>query len=180
MLALDSHYPITLRAKRRCFRGLVKLCGEHGILPSSYLLPESKIQKLEDEGPRFTGGFSDIWPGVYEDETFVAIKVIRCCETDVQKTKKVGYHYIASCNIEPDCLQNFCREVITWKRLSHPNILELIGVTMNDRECTMVSPWMECGNIMSYLRENRDVNPLELVRTAPYPGPTSLSPVTAG
>lgn len=88
---LSTRHPISLRARRQCFRGLVKLCGERGILPSSYLIPESKVEKLGD-GPISTGGFSDVWPGMYEDEICVAIKVIRCYETDnAQKIRKVRH-----------------------------------------------------------------------------------------
>ena len=67
--------------------------------------------------------------------------------------------------IDPDHLQNFCREVITWKRLSHPNILELIGVMVGDEGCAMVSPWMENGNIAEFLRKDSRANPLKLVCT---------------
>lgn len=87
--------------RRRCFRGLVKTCGEYGILPSSYIIPESKIQKLGDS-PISSGGFSDVWPGVYREDgkfeseedddegRFIAIKIIRYCETDdIQTIKKV-------------------------------------------------------------------------------------------
>jgi hypothetical protein len=89
---------MSLRARRRCFRGLVKLCGEYGILPSSYIIPESKVEKLGDT-PISSGGSSDVWPGVYyetedtKDEDggkYVAIKVIRYCNADdVQTVKKV-------------------------------------------------------------------------------------------
>jgi len=43
--------------------------------------------------------------------------------------------------------------------------LELIGVTMDDVEYSMVAPWMENGNIVEYLRENLQVNPLKLAGT---------------
>jgi len=72
----------------------VKICGEHGILPSSYIIPKSKIEKLGDS-PFSSGGFSDVWPGGYkenegEEGRAVAIKVIRYWQSDdVQKIKKV-------------------------------------------------------------------------------------------
>jgi hypothetical protein len=74
----------------------VDLCGRSGILPSSYLIPESKIEKLGDE-PLYTGGYSDVWPGMYGDETCVAIKVIRCYEIDnAQDVKKVRHRDLLS------------------------------------------------------------------------------------
>ena len=69
---------------------------------------------------------------------------------------------------EPDRSQNFFREVATWKHLSHPNVLELIGVTIDDHEYSIVSPWMEDGSIIGFLREDFEANPLGLVRTTMY------------
>ena len=90
---------MSLSARRRCFRGLVKLCGEYGILPNSHVIPESKVQKLGDS-PHASGGFSEVWPGIYneaedeEDEDGckgVAIKVIRYRDADDVRMKKVRY-----------------------------------------------------------------------------------------
>jgi serine/threonine protein kinase len=51
-----------------------------------------------------------------------------------------------------------------WKNLSHPNILNLIGVpdTLEDGRFSMVSEWMANGNIMGYVRDNAG-NHLKLV-----------------
>ena len=65
----------------------------------------------------------------------------------------------------PDHLQGFCRDVITWKRLSHSNVLELIGVMMDDNGYSMVSPWMDNGSIVGFLKETPEANPLKLERT---------------
>ena len=128
------------------------------------MIPGSKIQKLGD-APISSGGF-DVWPGVYEDEKQIAIKVIRYEELDnVQKIKTVRRLGLFPIIIKTDCLKvkDFCREVVTWKRLSHPNILELYGVTMNDNEYAMVSPWMDNGTIVNHVREDLEANPLKLV-----------------
>jgi hypothetical protein len=95
---LEPRYPMSLRARRRCFRGLIKICGEYGILPNSYLIPGSKVQKLGD-APISSSDFSSVWPGIYnqaedkEDEDggrCVAIKVVRYFESeDIRTTKKV-------------------------------------------------------------------------------------------
>ena len=66
----------------------MKICGEYGVLPNSYIIPESKIKELGDD-PAFSGGFSGIWSGFYEGDKPVAIKVIRYYQADdVQQTKK--------------------------------------------------------------------------------------------
>ena len=52
-----------------------------------------------------------------------------------------------------------------WKNLSHPNILELIGVpdALEDGRLSMVSEWMPNGDITRYVRDNSG-NHLKLVR----------------
>ena len=83
-----------MSVRRRCFRGLVKLCGEYSILPSSHIIPESKIQKLGDS-PISSGGSSEVWPGIHEDEKdedggkSVAIKVIRYWDSGDVQIKRV-------------------------------------------------------------------------------------------
>jgi len=161
---------MSVRTKRRCLRGLVKICGEYGVLPNSYIIPKSKIQKLGDE-PVSSGGFSDVWPGAYKEdedkeEKYVAIKVIRYWESeDARRVRKVGYFGLFPSRLSLIVLQSFCQEVITWRRLSHPNVLKLIGVIMDDKEFSMVAPWMDNGNIVDHVREDHQANPIKLART---------------
>jgi serine/threonine protein kinase len=51
-----------------------------------------------------------------------------------------------------------------WKNLSHPNVLDLIGApdTLDDGRFSMVSEWMDNGNITEYVRKNAG-NHLKLV-----------------
>ena len=62
-------------------------------------------------------------------------------------------------------LQQFCREVVLWNSLSHPNVLGLVGVQgdMDKGQFITVSEWMAHGNVMEYIGKNH-VNRLELVR----------------
>ena len=63
-----------------------------------------------------------------------------------------------------DCaLQKFCKEVVTWKTLQHPNVLLLIGVTMSETQFAMISDWMENGNINEFVKTHPDANRLDLV-----------------
>ena len=59
--------------------------------------------------------------------------------------------------------QTFCKEVITWKNLCHPNVLRLLGVTMGENIFAMVSEWMVNGNIIEFIETRRDANRFELV-----------------
>jgi len=60
-------------------------------------------------------------------------------------------------------VQRFCKEVVTWKTLQHPNVLPLIGVTTSETQFVMVSDWMVNGNINDFVRARPDANRLELV-----------------
>ena len=63
------------------------------------------------------------------------------------------------------CLvQRFCREVVTWNALRHPNVLPLLGVTMTENLFVVVSEWMVKGNINEFVKVNTKANRLELVR----------------
>jgi len=164
---LEPHHQIDPRTRRRYFQGLVEACGEYGILPSSYIIPESKVRKLGDS-PVSSGGFSGVWEGVYGEEgEAVAIKVLRRRATlDVHGVARVGsFDLFSSHNQALTILRNFCREAVTWKHLSHPNILPFIGVTANNEEYAMISPWMRGRTIVHYLRNNSATNPLKLART---------------
>ena len=63
-----------------------------------------------------------------------------------------------------DIWKNFLREVHSWSKFDHPNILPLIGFT-TDFEFTVsiVSPWMEKGNARQFVCEKSN-DPRPLVR----------------
>ena len=58
----------------------------------------------------------------------------------------------------------FCKEVVTWNALCHPNVLPLLGITMDKNQFAMISEWMVNGNINEFLKEHWRENPFELVR----------------
>ena len=61
-------------------------------------------------------------------------------------------------------MQRFCREVVTWNALRHPNVLPLLGVTMTENLFVVVSEWMAKGNINEFVKVNTKAERLELVR----------------
>ena len=67
--------------------------------------------------------------------------------------------------------QQFSKEVILWNSLSHPNVLELLGVLGGIEQYLFatVSEWMVHGNIMQYVRNNA-TNRLALVRISAFRG----------
>lgn len=61
-------------------------------------------------------------------------------------------------------LQRFLQEVHVWSKLSHENVLPLLGITTKfDLTVSIVSPWMERGNAREYV-QNKAVDPRPLVR----------------
>jgi serine/threonine protein kinase len=67
-------------------------------------------------------------------------------------------------------VQRFAREVLVWKRLSHPNVLPFLGVwTTHQFKFAMVSVWMPHGNVVDYVQKHPKTNRLTLVSSlAPH------------
>ena len=59
--------------------------------------------------------------------------------------------------------QRFCKAIVAWGGLRHPNVLPLLGVTMAGHRFVMVSEWMEYGNINEFVKEHPDKNRPRLV-----------------
>ena len=58
-------------------------------------------------------------------------------------------------------MQIFCQEAVVWKRLTHPNVLSLLGVTVSPLQ--LISDWMSGGDLPDYLKKNPDADRLESV-----------------
>ena len=52
-----------------------------------------------------------------------------------------------------------------WKRLTHPNILPLLGITLTPFQ--LVSSWMSGGDLSGYVKNHPDADRLVLVGVAP-------------
>ncbi|CUA76262.1 hypothetical protein RSOLAG22IIIB_12174 [Rhizoctonia solani] len=88
------------------------------------------------EHPVSHGGFSDIYRGRLFDNKQVAIKTLRISLSENAKH-----------------LKHAAREVHTWGKCTHPNILQLYGLAVFRGRIGMVSPWMENGNLPRYLKQ---------------------------
>ncbi|KAH7339163.1 kinase-like domain-containing protein [Rhizoctonia solani] len=98
------------------------------------------------------GGFGDIWKGQLNDETPVAVKVLRCGLMTCTKDEKKG-------------LKRMMREIYAWSKLDHENVHKLLGVTMYQGRLGMVSKWMVRGNLRDYLGQNQGMDRYNLVAT---------------
>ena len=161
--ALDSLKP---SARVECLRYLRKICGNQGLIPRSLAI---QFRYDPTVCPLYRGAFADVWKG-HHDGRDVAAKVLRLPpKNDSKPVIKVGSCFRRD---PPRCvpmaelcdLQNFCRDVVTWKSLHHPHVLQLIGVTMTGGKFVMVSEWMKNGNILEFVARHPDVNRLNLVR----------------
>ncbi|KAJ7778429.1 kinase-like domain-containing protein [Mycena metata] len=134
--ALNRGFLMAQDHSRRARRLIRKLSDASDKLPSSLFI--SGVTGRE-EHPSFAGGFGDIYRASYGGKT-VALKHMR---------------HIQSAELR-DIRLRLCREALVWKDLHHPYILTFIGI---DRESIpsslcMVSPWMEQGTILNYLKDH--------------------------
>jgi serine/threonine protein kinase len=52
---------------------------------------------------------------------------------------------------------------VAWNSLRHPNVMSLLGATMDGDGFAMVSEWMTNGNIKEFVKAHWEVNRFELV-----------------
>jgi Protein tyrosine and serine/threonine kinase len=147
-------------------RVLTYLSDKSGFYPESLTLTDITPER----GRRAIGGFADVYKGTCLGED-IALKVFKY-------PLPSGVDSLNTLRSSDDRLQNLLREFITWRQLSHPNVLPFYGVyflddTLDIRFC-LVSPWMENGNIVEFLdRRNRmapntdTTNCVSLVRRFP-------------
>ncbi|KAF9643878.1 hypothetical protein BDM02DRAFT_3191109 [Thelephora ganbajun] len=143
--ALDGLDPST-PASRRCLRELRNICGTRGILPTPYTLSADPL----DIGsyPLDSGGYGDVYLGVLGGSK-VSVKRVRMYVAEgPQRVTKI-----------------FCKEAVMWKRLKHPNIVPLLGVTIAPLQ--LISTWMPGGNLPEYIKTHPDADRLEFVGVPP-------------
>lgn len=132
------------RLREKCLAVLCRVCSRQGLLPRALQIP---MCYNRSNAPLFCGGCADVWRGEHQG-SYVAVKVLRVYATaDVSKIKK-----------------SFCKEVVTWGALRHPNVLSLLGIVMDDDRFAMVSEWMPNGNINHFAKAHWDVNRFELLK----------------
>ena len=82
-----SAIPITEDVAQKCIKKLQVMCGDHAILPSSYIV-SSKITIVGV----VHGAIVDVWEGTYRDEK-VSVKCLKICTEDYRTLKKVRIRY---------------------------------------------------------------------------------------
>lgn len=154
-------YTMSDRERLKLINELCKTCSRHRVIPTSMHVPDCSRDAAEVE---YTGGFANVSQSTYEGHR-VAVKVVHVYSNNLKLVLSVSdlpfasSHYL--CMNAP---QGFCREVVAWKHLRHPNILPLLGVTVSENRFAMVSEWMDNGNINEFVRKDHDANRTALVR----------------
>ncbi|KAK7470070.1 hypothetical protein VKT23_001510 [Stygiomarasmius scandens] len=123
--------------RRNCIKCIRELEKKYHVLPPSLFL-----KYIIRDGPDALngGGFADIWRGELDGQ-IVCIKVPRMFTSSNQETKETTAFA-------------FRHEALLWRQLNHPNVLPFLGVNVNlftPARLSLVSPWMENGNIIQYL-----------------------------
>ncbi|KAF9642512.1 kinase-like protein [Thelephora ganbajun] len=136
--ALDLSSP----ASRKCLRELRSICGTRGILPTSYTISPH----LLSISPNLfaCGSFGDVYQGTLNGSR-VCIKRVRVHTEDTSE----------------GAFKIFRREAVMWKRLEHPNILPLLGVTTSPFQ--LVSDWMSGGDLPEYIKKNSNADRIGLL-----------------
>ncbi|TDL14929.1 hypothetical protein BD410DRAFT_902853 [Rickenella mellea] len=136
-------------SSRLLVQTIARLAKKSGTYPDSLSLTHVKPSGSH---PVMGGGFADIWRGAYMDHP-VALKALRVFFNDSSTKKEMVF-------------QDFAHEAVVWRQLRHRNILPFYGIFKGnhtfDRLC-LVSPWMDAGNIINFLKHSPDSDRISLL-----------------
>ncbi len=59
--------------------------------------------------------------------------------------------------IDNQVVTNFLQELVLMKDFNHPNVLGIIGISVNDNRPCAILPLMSNGDLKTYLRKNKSV-----------------------
>lgn len=155
-----NHLDPSCLAFRECSRELRRICGTKAILPAS--CTRSPQLPTIDPLPSAKGDCSDVYEGTLDDSK-VCVKRVRVYTEEVlQKAAKVHFGALAfpAHSHQPNP-QIICKEAVVWKRLSHPNVVPLLSITIAPLQ--FVSDWIPGGTLPEYIKNNPNADRLILV-----------------
>ncbi|CAE7219027.1 unnamed protein product [Rhizoctonia solani] len=97
-----------------------------------------------DQQPSFKGGFGDVYRGGLNGSLQIAVKTPRSLLDILTEN--------------PENIKIVAREIRTWSKCDHPNVLVFLGLAEFRGKIGMIAPWMENGNLPDYLRKNPAAN----------------------
>ena len=108
---------------------------------------------------------------VYEgtlDGSKVRVQRVRLCpEGDPRKVKEVHSQRLMFPFFGTNETQTFHQVIVTWKHLTHPNIVPFLGVTTDPPQ--LISDWMSGGDLPAYITNNPYTDRLCLVGVLSIP-----------
>ncbi|KAG8708284.1 hypothetical protein FRC08_018980 [Ceratobasidium sp. 394] len=124
---------------------IIEHLTEHGCadLTSDLDPSSSSIQPVE------RGGFGFVYREKLRDGRQVAIKALRVSLDADDEADKLP--------------KRAARELYTWSKCQHPNVLPLLGLAQVQDQIRMVSLWMENGSLPSYLAKHPSLNRCDMV-----------------
>ncbi|KAG6905534.1 hypothetical protein DXG01_002185, partial [Tephrocybe rancida] len=121
-----------------------RISAKSGFYPACY---ELKDVAQQGEYPVNAGGFADIYKGMFQGQV-VCLKTFRLYQTDqIEHMLKID-----------DLSKATSKEAILWRQLLHPNVLTLFGLYRFQNRISLVTLWMENGDINVYLKKNPAVD----------------------
>jgi len=135
LLQARLNLPIDSAYKHRHLNALIKLSRASGLYPECFVLKAIKIDRV----PVTYGGFADIYKGdlLGQEIGIKQLKVYQKSDMD-------------------ELFKALSTEAVTWRQLSHPNVLPFYGVFLPDSDVPrlcLVSPWMAMGNVVQFLAD---------------------------
>ncbi|CAE6428810.1 unnamed protein product [Rhizoctonia solani] len=139
----EATLPMAITAEMSLSEILMHL-KEHGCKDITSALDISKCS----EYPVSNGGSGNIYRGFLHDGTKVGIKCLKLQLNSIGNTEK---H-----------IKHAAKELYTWSKCKHPNIVQLIGMAKFRDQIAMVSPWMENGTLSGSLSRHPRLNRYEV------------------
>jgi len=134
--------------------------------PSCHALVYSRttFQKRETSHLRLEG--SQMFGKVATMRTACASKrsVLIQLTTCQKSSRYAGRGFTCNVNNVDDSWQRLFQEIVIWRRLSHPNVLPVLGVSPKLFPLCVITEWMIDGNIMDFTSKHPEANRLRLVR----------------
>ncbi|KAF8600597.1 kinase-like protein, partial [Ceratobasidium sp. AG-I] len=100
------------------------------------------------------GGYGDIYRMPLSGGTAAAVKVARSL--------------LISTTEDLRTLEGIARELDTWSRLRHVDVLEFFGVASYNGQIVLISPWMENGSVSNFISKNPEADRYDLVGDGDY------------
>ena len=141
---------------------LLDICARRGTFPSPYII-SGELAKVDDSRIDFNAD-SDLWEGTYRGKQ---VHIMSMEDAEMNNDVR-GSHLVLdvfAAHGYPRVPQDFIEIIFSLKRLRHPNIVPIIGVTMDPLQ--IVAERTSDRSLMEYLREYPEADRTGLVSPLP-------------